>query len=57
MFRGAAALCRCGFGKVGKSLKVLGLEPPTSKKEIKKAYFKLAKEHHPDADAAQAPST
>lgn len=36
------------FSKVIKSLKLLQLTPPTTKKEIKSKYFELAKQLHPD---------
>lgn len=46
--RGTAQLI-FAFGRVSDCLKVLELQKPVTKKEIKKRYLELAKKYHPDS--------
>ena len=48
MSRIAGMISYYTFSKVNKSLKILSLIPPVTKKQIKLKYFELAKQHHPD---------
>lgn len=46
-----------GFSKIARSLKVLQLTPPTTKKQIKAKYFELAKQLHPDVNEQEKSSS
>ena len=54
MLRGMVKAIGFGFGRIDRSLAVLGLTVPTTKIDIKKAYFKLVKEHHPDTEGGSS---
>ena len=44
-----ALLVQCRHMSRLEAARILGIEPSASKKEIKKAYIKLAKIYHPDS--------